>query len=287
MKLHYHIKRILYLIEALIVYFFYYIFRILKIELASKVAGNLVILLSKFFKENNVAKQNIKMCLPNTTLNCRERIIKNTWKHFGSIIGELPHWNLMNKIEFFSRVTITNKKYFPRSKAIIVSGHIGNWELIGRIAKEYNTKLNLVYRPSNNPYINKLINKIRSENNINLIPKGTFGVKMILKAINNNEIVGIMIDQKISDGINVKFFNKNAMTTALPANIALKYNIPIIAAYIVKVGEVKYKATFCKPLDINTSDTKHTIMRKINQILEKWIKQHPEQWFWFHNRWKK
>ena len=71
MKLHYHIKRILYLIEALIVYFFYHIFRILKIELASKVAGNLVILLSKFFKENTVAKQNIKMCLPDTTLNCQ------------------------------------------------------------------------------------------------------------------------------------------------------------------------------------------------------------------------
>ena len=287
MKLHYHIKRIQYLIEAFIVYFFYYIFRILKIELASKLAGNLVILLSKVLKENTVAKQNIKMCLPNTTSDCKKRIIKHTWKHFGSIIGELPHWNSMKTHEFFSRVSIINKKYMPKSKAIIVSGHIGNWELIGRIAKEYDIKLNLVYRPSNNPYMDKLINKLRKENNINLIPKGVPGIKMMLKALNNNEVIGIMIDQKMTDGVNVKFFNKNAMTTALPANIALKYNIPIISTYIVKVGEVKYKATFCKPLEINTSDTKHTIMRKINQTLENWIRQYPEQWFWFHNRWKK
>ena len=287
MKFNYHKKKIQYLIEAIIIYFFYYIFKILKIESSSKIAGNLVVVLSKFFKENAVAKKNLKMCLPNATLDCRKKIINNTWEHFGSIIGELPHWNSMNNHEFFSRVTIINKQYLPQSKAIIVSGHIGNWELIGRIAKEYGIKLNLVYRPSNNPYMNKLINKLRNENNINLIPKGVPGVKMMLKALNNNEVIGIMIDQKVSDGINVKFFNQNAMTTALPANIALKYNIPIIATYIVKVGEVKYTATFCEPLKISTSDTKYTIMSKINKILEHWIKQYPEQWFWFHNRWKK
>ena len=280
-------KKIQYLSEALIIYFFYNFFKVLKLETASKIGGNLVLFLSKFVKENKVAKQNLKMCLPNTTLSCRKRITNNTWKHFGSIIGELPHWNSMSNYEFFNRVKIINKKYLPTSRAIIISGHIGNWELIGKIAKEYGIKLNLVYRPSNNPYVNNLINKIRNENNINLIPKGVSGVKMILKALNNNEVVGIMVDQKIDDGIDIKFFNKNAMTTALPANIALKYNIPIVAAYIVKVEQVKYIAKFYKPLKITTLDTKYTIMRRINEVLERWIIKYPEQWFWFHNRWKK
>ena len=190
-------------------------------------------------------------------------------------------------MNFLNKVKIINKKYLPTSRAIIISGHIGNWELIGKIAKAYGIKLNLVYRPSNNPYVNNLINKLRNENNINLIPKGVSGVKMILKALNKNEVVGIMVDQKMSDGINIKFFNKNAMTTALPANIALKYNIPIVAACIVKVEQVQYMAKFYKPIRVTTLDTKYTIMRKINKILERWIEKYPEQWFWFHNRWKK
>ena len=103
MKFKYYKKKFQYLAEALIVYLFYNIFKILKLELASKIGANLVLLLSKFFKENKVAKQNIKMCLPNTTSDCREEIIKDTWKHFGSIIGELPHWNSMNNNEFFKQ----------------------------------------------------------------------------------------------------------------------------------------------------------------------------------------
>ena len=279
-------KRIKYLIEAFFIYFFYFIFRSLPIESSSKVGATILGFISKFIKENNTAAQNMKMCLPHLTKNQRNKILFNTWEHFGSVIGEIPHWHKMSKKEFFERVAIKDKKNIPFSKAIIVSGHIGNWELISRIAKEYGIKLNLVYRPSNNPYANYLINKIRESYNIALIPKGSMGVKKIIKALNNNEIVGIMVDQKMDNGISIPFFDKHAMTTALPANIALKYKIPIIATSIIKTGASRYAASFHKPLKIHEDDTKYTITKRINLILEGWIRNHPEQWFWFHNRWK-
>ena len=279
-------KRIKYLIEAFFIYLFYFIFRSLPIESSSKLGATILGFISKFIKENNTAAQNMKMCLPHLTKNQRSKTLFNTWKHFGSVIGEIPHWHNMSKKEFFERVTIKDKKNIPFSKAIIVSGHIGNWELISRIAKEYGIKLNLVYRPSNNPYANYLINKIRESYNITLIPKGSMGVKKIIKALNNNEIVGIMVDQKMDDGISIPFFDKHAMTTALPANIALKYKIPIIATSIIKTGASRYTASFHKPLEIRKNDTKYTVTTRINLILEGWIKNYPEQWFWFHNRWK-
>jgi KDO2-lipid IV(A) lauroyltransferase len=279
-------KRIKYFIEAFFIYLFYFIFRSLPIESSSKLGATILGFISRFIKENNTAAQNMKMCLPHLTKNQRNKILLNTWKHFGSVIGEIPHWHKMSKNEFFERVTIRDKKTIPFSRAIIVSGHIGNWELISRIAKEYGIKLNLVYRPSNNPYANYLINKIRESYKITLIPKGSMGVKKIIKALNNKEIVGIMVDQKMDDGISIPFFDKHAMTTALPANIALKYKIPIIATSIIKTGTSRYTASFHEPLKIREDDTKYTISKRINLILEGWIKDNPEQWFWFHNRWK-
>jgi len=279
-------KKLRYIIEAFFAYLFYFFFKSLSIESSSKIGAIIVGFFSKFIKENNIAAQNIKMCLPHLTKEHRKKILINTWKHFGSVIGEIPHWYKMPKKEFLERVTIKGEKNMPISRAIIVSGHIGNWELISRIAKEYNIKLNLVYRPSNNPYTNNLINKIREVYKINLIPKGNIGVKKIINALNNNEVVGIMIDQRMDDGISVPFFNKHAMTTALPANIALKYKVPIIAVNIIKTGSSRYTANFYEPLEIQEFDTKYTITERINKILESWIISYPAQWFWFHNRWK-
>ncbi len=278
-------KKMRYLLEGIIIYLFYYFFRLLNIQLASKIGGIILGFLSNLVKENNIAEQNLKMCLPNTTLSYRKEMILQTWKHFGSVIAELPHWQHMLRRKFLKRVKIINKENIPNKKSIIISGHLGNWELISKIATEYDMRLNLVYRPSNNPYVNNLINNLRQKDKIKLIPKGIIGVKKIIQALSENEIVGMMIDQKMNDGIKIPFFNKNAMTTALPANIVLKYKIPLIPLKIIKTKKLKYTATFYKPMIITKKDTKYSIMKRVNIMLEKWIREHPEQWFWFHNRW--
>ena len=280
------LKQIKYLLEAFLIYSFYFFFKAFRIETSSVIGGKVVKIFSCFLKENKVMERNLKMCFPNTTYSYRKKIILATWEHFGAVIGELPHWHSMNKSEFFDKVKIINQNNMPYSKALIISGHIGNWELISKVAKECNINLSLVYRPSNNPYVNNLINKLRSLYNISLIPKGTKGVKQILQALKDDRVVGMMVDQKMDDGINVPFFKKDAMTTALPATLALKYKIPIIMSKAIRTGHAKYIAEFCPPLKIALTDTKFSIMQRINNMLEKWIIEMPEQWFWFHNRWK-
>ena len=278
-------KKLRYLLEALFIYSFYLTFKILGMKLSSQIGGSILKFFSKFKQENNIAIQNISMCLPQLSDNQRKDIIRNTWKHFGSVIGEIPHWHTISRKEFFQRVEIKQEENIPFTRAIIVSGHIGNWELISRIAKEYNIKLNILYRASNNPYVDYLINKIRKSHKVILILKGDMEVRKIINALNNNEVVGMMIDQRIDDGINTPFFSKNAMTTPLPANIAMKYKVPIIPINTISVGSSKYIIEFHKPLKIDKNSTKYTITKEINLIIEKWITKHPEQWLWFHDRW--
>ncbi len=280
------LKQIKYLLEAFLIYSFYFFFKAFQIETSSVIGGKLLKFCSCVLKENKIMEKNLKNCFPNTTYSYRKKIILSTWEHFGSVIGELSHWHNMGKREFFDRIKIINPHNMPRSRALIISGHIGNWELISKIAREYSINLTLVYRPSNNPYTDNLINKLRNSYNIPLIPKGAKGVKKILQELKNGRVVGMMIDQKMDEGISVPFFKKDAMTTTLPATLALKYKVPIIMSRIIKTGNAKYTAEFCEHLKITSTDTKFSIMKKINSILEKWIIETPEQWFWFHNRWK-
>ena len=280
------LKQVKYLLEAFLIYSFYFFFKAFQIETSSVIGSKIVKFFSCFLKENKVMERNLKICFPNTTHSYRKKVILATWEHFGAVIGELPHWHNMDRSEFFDRIKIINRNNMPHSKALIISGHIGNWELISKIAKECNMHLSLVYRPSNNPYVNNLINKLRRFYNISLIPKGTKGVKQILQALASGKVVGMMVDQKMDDGINVPFFKKDAMTTALPATLALKYKIPIIMSKVIRTGNAKYAVEFCNSLKIISTDTKFSIMQRINNMLEKWITETPEQWFWFHNRWK-
>ena len=282
------IKKIVkYLIEAVILYIFYYIIRLFTINQAARICRKLFTIIGNIIKENNVAAANLKLCFPELTDLQRKKILAETWQHFGSIIGEFAHWHDMSDREFNKRVKIINPDKMPQNKAIILSAHFGNWELFSRIFQKYKYKVNLVHRPMNNPYANQFINNLRANKYVGLIPKGKTGVRKMVEKINDKQIIGLLVDQKLNEGIKVPFFNEMAMTTPLPANLALKYATPLIPANITRTGEAQYSVEFFEPMKISKNDTTQNITHKINKIFESWIKQHPQQWFWFHNRWNK
>ena len=278
-------KKIQHLIEALALYLFYFIMRCLSINLTAKIFRSIFSLLPKLLKENKVANANLKMCFPKLSISQRKKILAETWQHFGSIIGEFAHWHDMSDRDFAKRVKIINPEKIPSKNAIIISAHLGNWELVSRIFNNYKYKINLLYRPMNNPFVNNFICSLRANKFTNLIPKGRSGVKQIVDKIHRNEVIGLLVDQKLNEGIKVPFFDKEAMTTSLPANLALKYKIPLIPANIIRVGEAKYRVELFDAIKIKPNDTKETITLAINKVLEDWIKNNPNQWFWFHNRW--
>ena len=150
-------------------------------------------------------------------------------------------------------------------------------------------KVSTVYRPLNNPYVEKMTASIRGSK---LIPKGSQGNRQIIEAVKNGEFIIILADQKISEGEKVKFFHDDAITTTSIARIALKYNIALIPARPIRIDhEFKFWAEVERPLDFQKSSdiNKDTLdlTRVINQKLEQWISEYPAQWFWVHDRWKK
>ena len=95
-----------------------------------------------------------------------------------------------------------------------------------------------------------------------------------------------MIDQRVSEGIKSNFFNKEAFTTTIPAQLVKKFNIPVVPIFIERVDNINFKIVIKKPISFTEKDSIKKITEKLNSILEKMILQNPGQWIWSHNRWK-
>ena len=95
-----------------------------------------------------------------------------------------------------------------------------------------------------------------------------------------------MIDQRVSEGILSNFFNQNALTTTIPAQLVKKFNIPVVPVYIERINNLNFKIHINEPINFSKETSIEDITFKLNKILEKMILKRPDQWIWSHNRWK-
>ena len=120
----------------------------------------------------------------------------------------------------------------------------------------------------------------------NQIKKGISGTKELLKCFKKNISIALMIDQRVSEGIACNFFNKEALTTTIPAQFVKKYNTKIIPVDIERFDANNFTIEFFEPLKFSNDESVYDITLKLNKVLEKMILKKPEQWIWTHNRWK-
>ena len=291
------IKKSRYLLEALIVRFGLFLFRIIGLKNSANFAGFLAKFIGKKLAVSKLAKENITKSLPNLNSDEIDKILNDMWDNLGRIIGEFPFVSGFSGKELINYVELDeeSKKNIEHIKqnfngGIIFSAHIGNWEIGPKIFLENGINVKTLYRPLNNIYVDNMTAKIRG---VELISKGSKGNKQIINEIKNGNYVIILADQKMTDGVSVPFFGRQALTTASIAKLALKYNIPLIPARSIRIGKefkfmvkVEKPIEFKKPININ-SHSVISLTTKVNKTLEQWIKEYPSQWFWVHNRWKK
>jgi KDO2-lipid IV(A) lauroyltransferase len=154
-----------------------------------------------------------------------------------------------------------------------------------------NINLATIYRPLNNYFLNPFMEYLRRKYICqNQIKKGIAGVKNSINFIKNNFSIALMIDQRVSEGKKIPFFENMALTTTMPAQIALKFRLDIVPIYIARGVDDNFEMEIYEPIKISKDDdietNKLNISIKLNKILEKMISRDPGQWIWSHNRWK-
>ena len=120
----------------------------------------------------------------------------------------------------------------------------------------------------------------------NQIKKGINGVRETIDYIKKNYSIALMIDQRVSEGEKINFFGKTALTTTLPAQLSIKFNLNIVPVFIKRSRDGKFNIEFQKAIVPNNFKNKIDLTKELNRILEKMIVKNPNQWIWTHNRWK-
>lgn len=273
---------------------FIYTFKIFGMDKSASICSYIAKKIGPILPATKIAKRNISNIFGAEVDH--DKFITALWDNFGRFIGEFPHLDSLSEEEISKRVELIGLEHTEKLKNLnqpffLFTGHFANWDIALKVVNRFYPKFGVAYRKANNPFVNELIKRFRKTDDIRLIAKGPYGAKDLLKSFKQKEAIVMLVDQRMREGIEVPFFGKPAMTANAIAKLSLQFNYPIVPCQIIRKEGSYFKLIIHEPLkhEITGDNTKdsYSIMLKINIILEKWVREHPTQWLWFHNRWGK
>ena len=285
-------RNVKYFFQFLFILIFFLIFKIIGLKNSSALGGKLFKMIGPFFRSSDLIYKNIKKALPNEPQDKIIKIINEMWGNYGRIFAEYMFIKKFREDRSQKNIIIEGQEILNKIKdkgapVVFVSGHFSNFELMAMQIEKSGINLSTIYRPLNNSFLNHLMEKIR-KNFIckKQIKKGMSGMRELIKLHKKNYSTALMIDQRVTEGIKSIFFNHEAFTTTIPAQLVKKFGVPIVPIYIERFDEIKFKMMVYEPIYFTKESSVKIITDKLNKILEKMILKNPEQWIWSHNRWK-
>ena len=285
-------KKIIYFIEFLLVEFLFIICK----TIGYKSASNLGFFIGKnfgnFFRKKKSIIENLQKSKIVINISDNE-FVNNILGNYGRILAEYPFLKdfRKNKLEQFIKIDgIENLDKIKNNKkpVVFISGHFNNFELMAMQIEKHGINLAAIYRPLNNIFLNKTMERIRTKYICrNQIRKGRSGTRQILENLKKGNSIALMIDQRVTEGIKIDFFGNLASTTTIPAQIIKKFQCDLVPIYIERLNKYNFKMYVSQQITINPEKSQKEISEHLNKILEKMILKNPDQWIWTHNRWKK
>ncbi|MGA0171595.1 MAG: lysophospholipid acyltransferase family protein [Pelagibacteraceae bacterium] len=287
-------KIIKYFIQAFIIYTFFILIKILGLNISRKLFAKIFQIIGPLIKSEKTINENLEKFLSSYNEEQKKNIKKMMWSNYGKTFVEYLFLNKFRKnnshINFKGKEIL--KSIINKNKPVIfVSGHFANFELMSMELTRETINLATIYRPLNNLFLNPFMEYVRRTYVCrNQIKKGIAGVKDSINYLKKNYSIALMIDQRVSEGKRLPFFDQMALTTTLPAQLAIKFDLEIVPIYIKRNLDDSFEMEILKPIaldrneDLITQKINTTI--KLNKILEEMISRDPGQWIWTHNRWK-
>ena len=285
-------KIIKYFLQFLFIIIFFFLFKILGLSISSALGGKLFEKIGPLFRSKKLIHSNLKKAFPDISLDHLNRITKMMWNNYGRVFAEYMLIKKFREDRSNKNIIIEGQEILEdikkKNKSVVfISGHLSNFELMAMHIEKSGIKLSAIYRPLNNIFLNKIMERIRKKYICKYqIKKGIGGMKKLMHLKKLNYSTALMIDQRVSQGIRSDFFNQKALTTTIPAQLVKKFKIPIVPIFIERINNINFKIVIKNPITFDNEETTKTITDKLNLVLEKMISYKPELWIWSHNRWK-
>ena len=288
------LKFVKYFFQSIIIYIFFIIIKIIGLTKSRKLFSYLFNKIGPVIKSEQTINNNLEKFLGNYNEDIKKDIKFKMWANYGKTFVEYLFLKKLKNTNHHIKIRgdqILNKIIKENKPVIFVSGHFANFELMSMELTKRNINLATIYRPLNNFFLNPFMEYLRKKYVCqNQIKKGLAGVKDSINYIKKNFSIALMIDQRVSEGKRLPFFEHMALTTTLPAQIALKFNLDIVPIYIARTVDDNFEMEIYDPIKIkNNNDAESNrldVSIKLNKILEGMISRDPGQWIWTHNRWK-
>ena len=279
-----------YFLQSIIVYFFFLLGRILGLKISRKIFSLLFSIVGPFFKSKKVIEKNL-INFSRKVVNVNKKNIANDmWINYGKTFIEYIFLDVFQKKN--SHMQLINEEILlqiseEKKPVIFISGHFANFELMSMEITKKNIQLATIYRPLNNFFLNPFMEYLRKKYVCkNQIKKGINGVRESIEYIKKNYSIALMIDQRVSEGEKIDFFDIPAFTSTLPAQLAMKFNLDIVPVYIERDQNDNFTIEFKNRINPSNFENKFILTKELNNVLEKMIIKNPNQWIWTHDRWK-
>ena len=284
------IKIIKYFFQSFLIYIFFFIGRFLGLKISRKLFAYLFYLFGPLFKSKKIIKKNLKLFSKRVNNLDEKKIMSYMWKNYGMTFIEyifLDYFKKKNTLVTIKDNANLSQIIYDKKPVIFISGHFANFELMSMEITKKKIPLATIYRPLNNIFLNPFMEYLRKKYIChNQIRKGINGVKETINFIKNNNSIALMIDQRVSEGEKINFFNEPALTTTLPAKLSIKFSMDIVPVFIERKADDNFKIEFQKRIKPENFNNKIQLTEKLNKVLEMMIVKNPDQWIWTHNRWK-
>jgi len=242
-----------------------------------------------------IAQRNLATAFPGRSDRERRAIARAAFEHFGRLLVELLAFSTLSPDAMLARVEFEGEDrarlaYAQHKGVLFVTGHFGFWELHAMVHALQIEPIILLARALDNPYLNGLLERIRQRTgNTVVYRRGT--IRRVMRALQARQGVAVLIDQHIvsRDAIYVDFFERPAATTSAVAALALRTGAPVVPVFALPLGAGRYRVIYEHPVEPprgESADAVREFTQRCTDVLEMYVRRHPELWLWMHRRWR-
>jgi Kdo2-lipid IVA lauroyltransferase/acyltransferase len=288
------LRYVRYFFEAIPLYILFFFFRILPLNAASFLGGFIVERIGPLLKSHRIALKNLSTIFPSMEAHEKKRILKGMWNNLGRVVGEFPHLSRVSYFKKTKRLEIIDQEHVfslieQKKPVILISGHFANWEVSALGLSYEGYAINRIYRKANNIFMEALIQNSRKGILGKLVPKGIRYLPEIIKTLQDGGVLGMLVDQKLREGITVPFLGRPSKTLTIAAGLALKYNAELVPVKVERLKgacfRIQVYPPIQKPTHMPEKQAIAQMMEDVNAHMSQWILEKPEEWLWIHKRW--
>jgi len=242
-----------------------------------------------------IALENLAAAFPSRPARERRMLARAMFAHFGSLLLELLKFGTYTPDQMHAAIDVEGEErarqaYQQQRGVLFFTGHFGYWEIQAIVEPLHGHPISVLARPLDNARLNEMLERIRTRTGNSVIYRQG-AVRKILRELAANHGVALLIDQHLHtpDAIYVDFFRRPAATTSALAALALRTGAPVIPVFALPLPRGRYRLVYEHPVEpphADTPDAVREFTQRCTDVLEMYVRRHPELWLWMHRRWR-